>query len=300
MTSRLEIRAFHDPDTGALTYLAWERASGLAVVIDPILELDAASGRVGTASADRVAETIAREGLDLRFALDTHVHADHLTGLDYFRSLHGAETGIGSRVVDTQKAVRDRFALGAALPTDGRQFDRLLEHDARLALGALEIRVLHTPGHTPGCACYRIDDALFVGDLLFQPDCGTARCDFPGGSAATLFASIQSLYRALPGATRVFTGHDYRPGGRPLEYEATLEAHGSGNAQVRRDTDRDTFVRVRSERDATLGQPRLILPALQWNVRAGRCPAEGSTTFLRMPLELPRALLLETGRDEAI
>lgn len=285
------ISAFHDPDTGALTYLVTETGSGLSLVIDPILDLDLASGRIGTRSADRVAETIEREGLRVLYALDTHVHADHLTGLDYFRLRFGASTGIGDRIVDMQKTVRDRFLDEGSLDVDGSQFDLIFEPDERLALGGLEIRVLHTPGHTPGCVSYLIGDALFVGDLLFQPDAGTARCDFPGGSAETLYESIQALYRTLPGSTRVFTGHDYRPGGRPLRYASTLAEQSASNVQVRLETEREAFVRMRSERDAALGQPRLILPSLQWNVRAGRYPGEQPTVFLKLPLQRPSALV---------
>jgi glyoxylase-like metal-dependent hydrolase (beta-lactamase superfamily II) len=285
------VAAFHDPDTGALTYLVTELDSGLSAVIDPILDLDLASGRIETRSADRVAETIERDGLRVLYTLDTHVHADHLTGLDYFRLHFGARTGIGGRIVDMQKTLRDRFHDEETLAADGSQYDMVFEPDERLALGGLEIRVLHTPGHTPGCVSYLIGDALFVGDLLFQPDAGTARCDFPGGSAETLYESIQTIYRTLPGSTRVFTGHDYRPGGRPLRYVSTLAEQMASNVQVRLETERGAFARMRRERDATLGQPRLILPSLQWNVRAGHFPGGQSTVFLKLPLQRPSTLV---------
>ncbi len=283
----MKTEAFFDARTSTLTYVVHDPASRTAVVIDPVLDFDPASGRTWTESADAVSSFLDREGLRVPYVLDTHAHADHLSALPLFQERFGAKTGIGAEIVQVQRVFRDLFNLGDTLATDGRQFDVLLRDGERLDVGAFEIEAFHTPGHTPACMSYRIGDALFVGDTLFQPDHGTARCDFPGGSASTLWDSIQRLY-ALPPETRVYTCHDYQPGGRPLAYQSTLREQREENRQLRADTSREEFVTFRKERDATLSMPTLILPAIQVNVRAGHFPEPeaNGVSYLKLPLNV--------------
>ena len=280
----MKTRAFFDARTSTLTYVAFDAVERRAVVIDPVLDFEAASGSTFTESADAVARFIDTEGLELAYALDTHVHADHLTALPYFKQRFGAKTVIGAGVTGVQKVFADLFNL-ADLPCDGSQFDVLLADRDTLDVGAFELRALHTPGHTPACLSYQIDDAVFVGDTLFQPDYGTARCDFPGGSASELYTSIRHLFE-LPDDTRIFTCHDYQPGGREVEFESTLAEQRKSNVQLNASTSREDFVKFRSERDATLAMPDLILPSIQVNVRAGAFPEPESNglSYLKLPI----------------
>jgi glyoxylase-like metal-dependent hydrolase (beta-lactamase superfamily II) len=217
--------------------------------------------------------------------LDTHAHADHLTGMPFFRERYGARTAIGAEIRQVQAIFRDIFHLGDGFPVDGSQFDVLLQEGDALEAGPFRVEPFHTPGHTPACMSYRIGDALFVGDCLFMPDYGTARCDFPGGSADALYDSIQRLY-SLPESTRVFTCHDYRPGGRPLRFESTIGEQKRANVQLAARTTRAEFVELRKTRDARLEMPALILPSIQLNIRAGRFPDPESNgvSYLKIPL----------------
>lgn len=284
----MDIRPFFDEQTSTLTYVVWDAGERVGVVIDSVLDFDPASGRTSTDSADEVSRFLEQEGLAVPYVLDTHAHADHLSGMAIFRERFGAKTVIGAEIVQVQRVFRDLFDLGPDFPCDGRQFDLLLEHGARLDVGPFEFEAFHTPGHTPACMSYRVEDALFVGDVLFQPDYGTARCDFPGGSAEALYASIGSLHEALPDSTRVFTGHDYQPGGRPLAFESTLRQHLDANVQLSAATTKEDFVRLRTERDASLAVPRLILPSVQVNIRAGALPepSANGVAYLRIPLNV--------------
>jgi len=281
----IEVLPFYEERTSTLTYLV--HRDGRGVVIDPLLDYDPRSARISTASADRVCDAIRELGLEIPYVLDTHAHADHLSALELMKRRLGAETAIGSDIGQVQTIFRDLYDLGPDFPVDGSQFDHLLKDGDALDAGPFRIEAIHTPGHTPACVSYRIEDAIFVGDALFQPDYGTARCDFPGGSADTLYDSIQRLY-GLPGDVRVFTGHDYRPGGRPLAYEASVDEHRRSNVQLDASTSRATFVAFRRERDAGLAAPELILPALQVNVRAGGLPAPhpNGRRYLEIPLDL--------------
>jgi len=281
----IEVLPFYEEHTGTLTYLV--HRDGRGVVIDPLLDYEARSARVTTASADAVCAKIAEKGLEIPYVLDTHAHADHLSALELMRQRLGAETAIGSDIGAVQSIFRDVYDLGADFPVDGSQFDHLLKEGDALDAGTFRIEAIHTPGHTPACVSYRIEDALFVGDALFQPDYGTARCDFPGGSADALYDSIQRIY-ALPGDVRVFTGHDYRPGGRPMACEASVEEHRRANVQLDANTTREAFVRFRSERDAGLAAPELIWPSIQVNVRAGHLPepAPNGRRYLKIPLDV--------------
>jgi len=282
----VDVEHFYHEQSSTLTYVVYDRPSGVAIVIDPVLDFDLASGTIGSASAERVAAFLETKQLRLRFALDTHAHADHLSAVDWFRSRLGAETVIGAEIVAVQTVFRDLFNLAGSLDCDGRQFDRLLAEGDKLDVGPFEIEALHTPGHTPACMSYRIGGSIFVGDTLFQPDYGTARCDFPGGSASRLFTSIQRLYRELPSDLRVYTCHDYRPGGRPMQYESTIAEQASSNRQLSSSTTLEEFVAFRQARDATLSMPLLILPAIQVNIRGGQLPPPESNglSYLKLPL----------------
>lgn len=280
----MEIRHFYDEDTGTLTYVVHD--GGEAVVIDPVRDYDAASGRTSWASAEAVGRWVEAQGLAVRFAIDTHAHADHLTGLPYFRERFGARTVTGARVGEIQAAFRDFYHLGDDFPVDGRPFDVLLDEGERLGFGGLEIEAIHTPGHTPAHMSWQIRDAVFTGDTLFAPDYGSARCDFPGGSAGELWDSIQRLY-ALSDETRLMLCHDYRPDGRPLVWQTTVGEQKRGNVQIDASTSREAYVRFREEKDATLSAPKLILPALQVNIRAGELPEPeaNGVAYLKIPLD---------------
>lgn len=283
----MKIQSFFDARTSTLTYVPYSEAERIGIVIDSVLDFDAASGATSTESADRVARFIDEQRIEVPFVLDTHAHADHLSAMPYFKQRFGCRTVIGAHIVEVQRVFRDLFNLGDSLPTDGRQFDLLLHDGEVLEIGTHELKALHTPGHTPACMSYLIEDCLFVGDTLFQPDYGTARCDFPGGSPEQLYASIQKLFQSLPGETRVFTCHDYQPGDRELEFESTLLEHKQSNVQLSASTTQEEFTAFRRKRDATLGMPDLILPAIQVNIRAGEFPAPeaNGVSYLKLPLD---------------
>jgi len=282
----VKIQSFFDPRTSTLTYLVFDEAERVGVVIDSVLDFDAVSGRAWTESADAVARFADSQGLSIPFVLDTHAHADHLSGMSYFKARFDSRTVIGADIVHVQRVFREIFNLGNALPTDARQFDVLLGDGEKLDVGPFEVEALHTPGHTPACMSYRIEDSLFVGDALFQPDYGTARCDFPGGSADQLYRSIRHLFDVLPPETRVFTCHDYQPGGRELAFQSTLAEQRQSNVQLNDSTTQAEFVAFRKERDATLSMPDLILPSIQVNIRAGEFPEpeENGLSYLKLPL----------------
>ena len=275
---------FHGP-TNTITYLVSDPATGAAAIIDPVLDYDAAAARTGDQSITPVLDAVREQGLTLQMMLDTHAHADHLSGADEIRHRTGAPIGIGGHITKVQKVFGALFEAHDVTP-DGVVFDRLFADGERFMLGSLEVEVLHTPGHTPACVSYHIGDAVFVGDTLFMPDYGTARADFPGGDARTLYRSIHKLL-ALPDETRLFVGHDYLPEGRTdYRWETTVGAQKVGNIHVGGGVTEDDFVAMREARDATLAVPKLILPSLQVNIRAGALPpAEPSgKRFLKMPL----------------
>ena len=285
MTPSPSVEGFFDPATHTITYLVADPATGAAVLIDPVLDFDAAAGRVETTSLERVLARIAERGLRLERVLETHAHADHLSGADEIRRRTGAPIGIGSRITEVQKVFGVLFEAHD-VTADGVVFDSLFADGARFDLGTLQVEVLHTPGHTPACVSYRIGDAVFTGDTLFMPDYGTARCDFPGGDARTLYRSIQRLL-ALPPQTRMFVGHDYLPEGREdYRWETTVAAQKAGNIHVGGGRTEDAFVALREARDATLKAPALILPSLQINIRAGALPPPEASgrRFLKLPL----------------
>jgi glyoxylase-like metal-dependent hydrolase (beta-lactamase superfamily II) len=281
----MNIQHFFDPRTWTLTYVVHDKDTTQGVVIDSVLDFDPKSGRTWSASNDAVAAYIEQHHLTIPYVLDTHAHADHLSGMAYFKDRYGARTVIGRYITTVQETFRKLFNLGPDFPVDGRQFDVLLDEGEELLVGPLRITALHTPGHTPACMAYQIEDTLFVGDTLFQPDYGTARCDFPGGSAAVLYDSIQRFY-AMPDTTRIFTCHDYQPGGRPLKNESTVGEQKASNIQLNARTTKEEYVEFRRKRDATLEMPVLILPSLQVNIRAGRLPEPESNgvSYLKLPL----------------
>ena len=280
----MHIEPFFDPLTSTLTYVVHDGRSG--VVIDPVRDYDAASGRTSWASAEAVAAYIDGERLAIPYAIDTHAHADHLSGLPFFCERYGAQSVTGARVGEVQRTFRAFYGLPDAFPVDGSQFDRLVDEGDRLRIGSLEVEALHTPGHTPAHMSWRIGDAVFLGDTLFLPDYGTARCDFPGGSTAILYDSIQRLY-ALPDDTRLFVCHDYQPGGRALAYQTTVAEQKQSNIQLRAGTTKAEFVALREARDAGLGAPVLLLPSIQVNIRAGRLPEPEANgiAYLKIPLD---------------
>ncbi len=287
---RPRVDSFFHADTNTFTYVVSEAEGGAALVIDPVLDYDAASARTATTSADAVLAHVRRRGLKVEWILETHAHADHLSAGGYLREVLGAPLAIGEGIVQVQSRFKDLFGLGDDFVADGHQFDRLLRDGERLGVGRMEVRVIATPGHTDDSLSYVIGDAAFIGDTMFAPETGTARVDFPGGSARKLYASIQTLL-GLPAETRVFLCHDY-PNGREPRAESSVAAQRSDNIHVGNQRGEDEFVALREARDATLPVPRLILPALQVNIRGGRLPGADANgiAYLRLPLnQLGRA-----------
>jgi len=282
---RPHVQAFFDPATSTASYLVSDTATGVAAVVDPVLDFEPRGARLSTGSADALLEAVREQELNLRYVLETHAHADHLSAADYIRRKTGAQVVIGARITEIQKQFIPMFEADDVV-ADGHVFDRLMAEGDTLPLGELEIGVLHTPGHTPACVTYRIGDAAFVGDTLFMPDYGTARADFPGGDAATLFRSTRRILD-LPPETRVFVGHDYLPEGRTdFRWETTVAEERARNIHVHEGIEEAEFVAMRQARDATLPPPTLILPSLQVNIRAGALPpaTPGGRVFLRLPV----------------
>ncbi|MEM6773905.1 MAG: MBL fold metallo-hydrolase [Pseudomonadota bacterium] len=285
MYETADVTHFFDEPTNTLSYVVRDPGSRACAIVDSVLNLDYASGTVSYEGADAIIEHINRHGLELEYILETHVHADHLSAAPYIRKRLGGRIAIGSGITAVQRVFGNVFNAGVCFPRDGSQFDVLLDDGDALNLGALEGVVMHTPGHTPACMTFVLGDAVFVGDTLFMPDYGTARCDFPGGDAATLFRSIQRILE-LPDHLRIFVCHDYLPGGRELAYETTIAEERAGNIHVNDAVSEAQFVAMREARDATLSMPSLILPSLQVNMRAGHLPpSEGDDRiFLKLPL----------------
>ncbi|MGL6043208.1 MAG: MBL fold metallo-hydrolase [Sandaracinobacteroides sp.] len=289
----LHIEAFFDEPTNTVSYLISDPATAEAAIIDPVLDFDQPSGRISTRSADAILAAVQAGGLKLRWVLETHAHADHLSAASYLKAKTGAAIAIGAHIGEVQAIFRPRFGLTGR--NSGEGFDRLLADGDMLPLGTLALEVLHTPGHTPACVSYRTGDVVFVGDTLFMPDYGTARCDFPGGDAAALYRSIRRLL-ALPPETRLFLCHDYRaPGREQFAWETTVAQQRTGNIHIHDGVTEAAFVAMRQARDATLAAPRLILPSIQVNVEGGRLPPAGPDGVRRLvvPLTLP------TGYAEA-
>ncbi|MCY1411907.1 putative metallo-hydrolase [compost metagenome] len=286
-----QVQAFFDPATCSYSYVVSDPASGRCAIVDPVLDYCAASGRTSHAGAGRIVDYIHEQGLVVDWLLETHVHADHLSAAAWLKRALGGQLAIGGLITQVQQRFGDLFNAGLDFATDGRQFDLLLQDGDRLSIGNLELRALHTPGHTPACMTYVLEiegqSIAFVGDTLFMPDYGTARCDFPGASARTLYRSIQRIL-ALPAETRLFMCHDYLPGGRELRYMTTVAEQRASNIHIHEGISEDSFVAMREARDATLEMPVLILPSVQINMRSGQLPEpeENGVRYLKIPLNV--------------
>jgi len=281
-----QIKAFFDDATNTISYVVRDPAGSACAIIDSVLDFDYASGRTDTRSADEIIDYVRAEGLEVQWLLESHVHADHLSAAPYIQERVGGKIGIGDRIRIVQDTFGKVFNEGTEFQRDGSQFDKLFQEGDSFHIGQLRGDVLHTPGHTPACLTYVIGDAAFVGDTLFMPDFGTARCDFPGGSSATLYNSIQKIL-ALSDDTRIFVGHDYKaPGRDDYAWETTVGEQKARNVHVGEGRDKDAFVKMRDERDATLAMPKLIIPSLQVNMRAGQMPPadDQGDVFLKVPV----------------
>ncbi|PRP91348.1 putative metallo-hydrolase [Enhygromyxa salina] len=284
----MQIRPFFDPATYTLTYLVWDPNTKDAVVIDPVLDYEPLASQTSTTSVDALGDAIDELGLHLRWVLETHAHADHLSGSRVLAQRFGVGVAIGAAITEVQETFKQVFDLDDDFATDGSQFDRLLDDGEVFEAGSISIRVITTPGHTPACVTYQIEDAIFTGDALFMDDYGTGRCDFPRGSATALYESVHDKLYALPDETRVFVGHDYQPDGRPLAWETTIAKSKANNPQLRADTSKESFVKLREARDAKLSSPKLLFQSVQVNVDAGRIPKPHANEirYLRLPLNL--------------
>ncbi|WP_425039647.1 MBL fold metallo-hydrolase [Primorskyibacter sp. S187A] len=281
-----KIKAFFDTATNTVSYVVQDPEGRAAAIIDSVLDFDYASGRTDTASADEIIAYVRENELRVAWILETHVHADHLSAAPYLQEQLGGKIGIGDQITVVQDTFGKVFNEGTAFQRDGSQFDQLFVEGDQIYVGQMRVDVLHTPGHTPACMTYVIGDAAFVGDTLFMPDFGTARCDFPGGSSKDLYNSIQKILD-LPDETRIFVGHDYKaPGREDFAWESTVGAQKAANVHIGGGRAAEDFIAMRDARDATLGMPRLIVPSLQVNMRAGHMPepdAEGDV-FLKVPV----------------
>src|SRR5688500_9043401 len=283
----LAIKAFFDEPTNTVSYLLWDRGTKRGAVIDPVLDFDHRSGKASTKSADAVLDAAAEEGVGLDWVLETHAHADHLSAAPYLKLKTGARVAIGERIKTVQKIFRPVFNM-TDVSGDGTEFDHLFRDGEHFAIGGLDAEVLYTPGHTPADISYKIGDAVFVGDTLFMPDYGTARADFPGGDARRLYRSIHKLL-ALPPETRLFLCHDYKaPGRDEFAWETTVAEQGASNLHIGAGVTEDDFVAMREQRDSTLCAPKLLLPAIQVNIRAGRLPPPDANgvSYLRIPVKV--------------
>lgn len=284
-SSKVDVKAFFDPETWTFTYVVFSGKKSPCIVIDSVMNYDPKSGRTSTRSADEVISFIQSEQLQLVWILETHAHADHLTAAPYIQSKVGGKIVIGDHITNVQNVFKAVFNLDDRFPIDGSQFDCLLQEGESLTFGELSLKALYVPGHTPACMAYEIGDALFVGDTLFMPDVGTARCDFPGGNAQTLYQSIQKVL-AYPDETKLYMCHDYPPADRPVAHCTTVGEEKKSNIHVHNGVSEEAFVQMRNKRDATLDMPNLILPSIQVNIRAGHFPepeANGKS-YLKIPL----------------
>ncbi len=279
------VQSFFDPATWTVSYVVYEKEGAACAIIDSVLDYDPKSGRTSTTSADQLVTFVQANKLQVAWILETHVHADHLSAAHYLQGKLGGKIAIGAAITQVQDVFKGVFNLEPGFRADGSQFDHLLQDGEVFAIGALQAQALSVPGHTPACMAYRIGDAMFVGDTLFMPDVGTARCDFPGGDAPSLYRSVRKLL-SLPPATRLFMCHDYPPEGRPAAWETTVAEQRARNIHVHDGVSEDDFVKMRAARDATLEMPVLILPSVQVNIRAGAMPPaeDNGVSYLKIPL----------------
>lgn len=281
-----QIQSFFDAATSTVTYIVHDGPGTDCAIVDPVLDYDPKSGRTRTASADQAIDFVTAQGLRVEWILETHAHADHLSAAPYLKGKLGGKIAIGHRITAVQQVFKQVFNLEPGFRVDGSQFDVLLEDDQVFHIGRLEARAMPVPGHTPACMAYRVGDAVFVGDTLFMPDVGTARCDFPGGDAKALYASVHRIL-GLPPETRLFMCHDYPPQDRPVAFETTVAEQRAKNIHVRDGISETQFVEMRTRRDATLPMPVLILPSVQVNIRAGERPPPESNgiSYLKIPMD---------------
>jgi glyoxylase-like metal-dependent hydrolase (beta-lactamase superfamily II) len=285
----MQIKPFYDPRTFTVSYVAHDEASKDAVVIDPVLDYDPAASKVWAESVEQIIDFVRGQNLNVHYILETHAHADHLSGSQLLkRAFPAASIAIGERITVVQQTFKTVFDLTEDFPTDGSQFDRLFKDGEVVEAGTLRIEVIFTPGHTPACASYKIGDAVFTGDTLFMPDGGTGRCDFPAGSAKDLYHSVTRKLYTLPDATRVFVGHDYQPGGREVAWETTIGDEKRNNIQLAAMTSEEDFIQFRSARDKTLAAPKLLFQSVQVNIDAGRMPKpnEDKRRYLKVPINV--------------
>jgi glyoxylase-like metal-dependent hydrolase (beta-lactamase superfamily II) len=282
---RPEVASFFHKDSNTVSHVVHAPGDRGCAIIDAALDYDQAAGRTRTEFADEVIDHVREHGLAVEWILETHAHADHLSAAPYLKQQLGGRIGIGEHITEVQKLFKTLFNVERTFNTDGSQFDRLFKEGDRFAIGALEAEVLHTPGHTPACITYVIGDAAFVGDTLFMPDGGTARADFPGGDAATLYRSIEKIL-ALPPETRLFVCHDYGPGGRPIAWQTTVAEERARNIHVHEGVREPEFVKMRTERDKTLAVPTLLMPSIQVNMRAGELPPpeDNGVSYIKIPI----------------
>ena len=291
---RLDVEGFFDPATWTVSYIVIDRPTRACAIVDSVLDYDPKSGRTSHASADRLVARVHERDLHVEWILETHVHADHLSAAPYLKKQLGGRLGIGAHITTVQEVFGKLFNAGTEFARDGRQFDRLFADGDTFPIGGLQARAMHTPGHTPACMTYVVGegaasgrpDAAFVGDTLFMPDYGTARCDFPGGDARTLFHSVNRVLSLAP-ETRLYMCHDYQPGGREVRFVSTVAEERAHNVHVRNGISEDEFVAMRTARDATLGMPVLILPSVQVNMRAGQFPPaeDNGQRYLKIPID---------------
>lgn len=284
----MKIQHFFDPRTCTLTYVVGDDVTRKAVVVDSVLDYDPKNGRVWKESIENVARYLTENQLELLYILETHAHADHLSGAQGLKARHAAKVGIGANITRVQEMFKRVFDMGDDFATNGSQFDLLLQDGDILSLGQLKIKAIHTPGHTPACMSYLVEDAVFTGDALFMPDSGMGRCDFPNGSPADLYESVHEKLYVLPDETRVFVGHDYRAGGREVRWETTIGQSKANNIGLREETSKEEFIKFRQKRDDTLALPVLIFPSVQVNICAGRLPQPHANgiAYLKIPLNV--------------
>lgn len=286
---KLTIKEFFHKATWTLTYVVFDKDSRDAIIIDPVWDYDPGASVLGTSSVDEVLDFVKVHNLEVHYILETHAHADHISGAQVLKKkLLNAKVGIGKKITEVQKVFKDFFNLTSHFNTEGSQFDVLLTEEEDIKAGTIVINTIFTPGHTPACSTFLIEDCAFVGDAIFMPDSGTGRCDFPAGSAENLYASVHKKLYALPDSTRVFVGHDYMPNNRELQFESSIGEQKEKNIQLKAQTTREEFVSFRNKRDKTLDAPRLILPSVQINIAAGFLPEveDNGARYLKIPIRL--------------
>jgi len=284
----MEVKAFFDTPTFTLTFVVWDDVTKDAVVIDSVLNYNPLSSTTSTESLDEISAYVRQNGLRVHYALETHAHADHLSGAQMIKKRFDAKTAIGEHISAVQEVFKGVFDLGDDFATDGSQFDKLIAHGETLQAGSLAVKAIATPGHTPACLTYQIGDALFTGDALFMHDYGTGRCDFPKGSASDLYDSIQDRLYTLPDDMRVFPGHDYMPDDRELQWETTIAKSKAKNPHLRPETALEEFVSLREARDKDLDAPRLLFQSVQFNINGGQLPPPGGTgiRYFKLPVNM--------------